>query len=274
MQEACACLHKMGDIERAVVRLTAASAGALGRDAPEVVLYEDTSKRKVRAVTALLADLARVSAAVTAFADVELTAPALAALVTWGGRMPDFRDTLAELQAATDWKQAEEAGRVVPNCGVDATYDAAVAAVQRADDNLATFLASFRDSLGSGKDVAGVKFVSVNKDSHVLEVPEALAAKVSDDFHACAGKKGVKRYSSEELGDLVAQRRAALEAVEAAQLGILQRLVAKLAADRSLWLQVRCDTSLSPASQQPAGRAAKHDGTWCRRRRQRQSSTP
>jgi DNA mismatch repair protein MSH6 len=136
MEEASALLQSVGDIERAVVRLSAASAGALGRDAPGVVLYEDSSKRKVHAVTALLQGFQRVQAVVNSFVGVQVVAAALVRVLTWGEGMPDFRDELADLLGATDWKQAEEKGRVVPNVGVDKSYDDALALVQSADGDL------------------------------------------------------------------------------------------------------------------------------------------
>ena len=136
LDAAAACLHKAGDVERATVRLAAGAAGALGRDAPGVVLYEDASKRKVRAVTVLLSDLQKVEAAVDAFADTAAEAPALRALVTWGEGMPDFREALAALLGATDWKAAEADGRVTPKQGVDEVYDAALASIGAAEKEL------------------------------------------------------------------------------------------------------------------------------------------
>jgi DNA mismatch repair protein MSH6 len=133
MEAAGVCLHRLGDIERATARLAAGAAGALGRDAPGVVLYEDSSKRKVRAVTALLRDLQKVQAAIDCFAEASVEAQELRALVTWGEGVPDFREALQALLGATDWKQAEEKGRVVPNAGVDEAHDAAVAEVASAD---------------------------------------------------------------------------------------------------------------------------------------------
>ena len=94
MEEARSALRAAGDIERGIVRLAASAAGAVGRDAPGVVLYENPSRRKVRAVTALLRGLEAVQQAVEALAAVSPTAAALKELVTWDQRMPDFRKAL------------------------------------------------------------------------------------------------------------------------------------------------------------------------------------
>jgi DNA mismatch repair protein MSH6 len=86
-------MRACGDIERAVVRLAAAAVGALGRDAPGVVLYEDTSRRKVKAVTTLLAGLESVRAAVEAL-QAACVSEELKTLCSWGDGIPDFREAL------------------------------------------------------------------------------------------------------------------------------------------------------------------------------------
>ena len=52
--------------------------------------------------------------------------------------------------------------------GVDADYDAAEAAVNAREDDLKEHLKDVRRSLGGGREVC---FVSVNKESHLIEVP-------------------------------------------------------------------------------------------------------
>lgn len=87
-------LRAAGDIERGIVHLAAAAAGAIGRDAPGVVLYENPSRRKVRAVTAVLRGLEAVQQAVEELGAVNPKASILVELVTWDRRMPDFRKSL------------------------------------------------------------------------------------------------------------------------------------------------------------------------------------
>jgi MutS family domain IV len=86
-----------------------------------------------------------------------------------------------------------------------------------------------------------VCYVSVNKDSHVLEVPDDVAKKVPSSFNACAGKKGVKRFTSDELQDLSSRHNDTLLAIEAAQNSILSRITASSIGDkREMWLEVCC----------------------------------
>ena len=85
-----------------------------------------------------------------------------------------------------------------------------------------------------------VCYVSMNKDSHVLEVPEDVDKRVPNSFNACAGKKGFKRFLSDNLQDLNSRHNEALLAVEAAQNSILSRITASSIGDkRDMWLEVR-----------------------------------
>ncbi len=54
--------------------------------------------------------------------------------------------------------------------GVDTDYDSAEAAVNAREDDLKDHLKDVRRSLGGGREVC---FVSVNKESHLIEVPHA-----------------------------------------------------------------------------------------------------
>lgn len=83
---------------------------------------------------------------------------------------------------------------------------------------LQAYLARVRKQL----DCRSVSYVSMNKDSHVLEVPEAACGSVPPVLLLVGQKKGFKRYSSEELQGLVAARTAKEEAREVVEAGVLQ----------------------------------------------------
>ncbi len=53
--------------------------------------------------------------------------------------------------------------------GVDADYDAAEAAVEAKEGDLNDHLKEVRRAIGGGREVC---YVSVNKDSHLIEVPQ------------------------------------------------------------------------------------------------------
>jgi DNA mismatch repair ATPase MutS len=101
------------------------------------------------------------------------------------------------------------------------------------------YLENFREQVGVARNSSKVCYVAMNKDSHVLEVPDDVAKKVPSSFNACAGKKGVKRFMSDELQDLSARHSDALLATEAAQNSILSRITASsIGEKREMWLEV------------------------------------
>ncbi len=223
-------LSGVSDLERALARLGAAGAGVGSeRDHPRVVLYEDVSKKRVNAFVSTLRALEQVQRAVKAFANCGATSSLLLELVTPGEKLLDMEPALAEMRAAADWDEAESTGRVVPAAGVDADYDAAEEAVKNSEAALFDYLKELKAELGS----RDVKYASLNKESHVIEVPEDLT--VPREWESMQGKKGVKRYMTSELRELVTVREAALDAKEKAQTGILRAILRRFAEKREIW---------------------------------------
>ena len=104
---------------------------------------------------------------------------------------------------------------------------------------LQSFLEEFREEIGVKRHDKSVSYTALNKDSHVLEVPEELAKRVPSRYTACAGKKGVRRYMCDELQDLAASYTDTGKDVEAAQLSILSRITSSaFGQKRDMWLKV------------------------------------
>ncbi|KAL4857543.1 DNA mismatch repair protein 6 [Chlorella vulgaris] len=252
----------VSDLERALARITAAGSGVgSARDAPHVILYEDVSKRKVRAYAAALKGLQQIQDAAAAFQALGdgIGSSLLKSLVTPGELFPSMADALAEMQNATDWAEAETSGRVDPAPGVDEAYDAALALIEDSEQQLKDFLQEAKKEVGAG---VRVQYVSLNKESHVLEVPEST--RVPGTWTPRANKKGVKRYSCSQLEALVKQREAAYDGKERAQGGILLGMMAAFARRRELWAAaVECMAQLD-ALMSLAVAAACGAGTMCR----------
>lgn len=124
----------------------------------------------------------------------------------------------------------------------------------RVCNSVQKYLEDFREQVGVPRNSSKVCYVSMNKDSHVLEVPEDIAKRVSSSFNACAGKKGVKRFLSDALQDLNTRHSEALVDVEAAQSSILRRITASSIGDkRDMWLEV-CSLNAANAWQLKAAR--------------------
>lgn len=69
------------------------------------------------------------------------------------------------------------------------------------------------------KTIRSASLVSLQRDTHVLEVPESVP--VPRDWEPRAGKKGVKRYISPELRKLVDAREVAEQTRQDALAAIL-----------------------------------------------------
>ena len=115
-----------------------------------------------------------------------------------------------------------------------------------------TYLEEFREEIGVKRSDKSVAYTALNKDSHVLEVPESLGRKIPTTYTACAGKKGFRRYTSEDLQELAAGHAKTCQGLEAAQLSILSSITKSAFGEkRDMWLQVcslvqaACDGALS-----------------------------
>lgn len=104
---------------------------------------------------------------------------------------------------------------------------------------LQSYLEDFREEIGVKRSDKSVAYTALNKDSHVLEVPESLGRKIPTTYTACAGKKGFRRYTSEDLQELAAGHAKTCQGLEAAQLSILSSITRSAFGEkREMWLQV------------------------------------
>ncbi|WIA28905.1 hypothetical protein OEZ86_011429 [Tetradesmus obliquus] len=262
-------LAGVSDLERCLARLAASvgragsggsSSGGFGREAAHVVLYEDVARRRVKVLVGAMRDLQALADALAAFGELSLSSELLLALAD-PERWSDFKARLADMQAAAEWGEAERQGVVRPSkAGVDPAYDAAKAAVEEADRDLQAYLARVRKQL----DCRSVSYVSMNKDSHVLEVPEAACGSVPLVLLLVGQKKGFKRYSSEELQGLVAARTAKEEAREVVEAGVLQALERLFVSHGELWSSAIEAVAVLDCLMALAGAAQAADGEMCR----------
>ncbi|GFR46109.1 hypothetical protein Agub_g7597, partial [Astrephomene gubernaculifera] len=146
-------------------------------------------------------------------------------------RPSDVGAALQALEAATDWKEAAQTGRAVPEQGVDEVYDAAVEAVEAAEGRLQDYLKEVRSRYGPS-----ISLISLNKDSHLLEVSEGLAGRLGAEFSLVGNRKGYKRYTTSKLRSLVADHDRAVERREEALGSNLARLVVRFVSHRPLWV--------------------------------------
>ena len=262
-------LRKVPDLERVMKRLSASGKG-LGRDGPNVVLYEDVGRKRLDALLGALRGFETLSSCMALFrreASGPFDSSYLKALVTPGEGFPDLRSALREFKDAFDWDQADAEGRVVPNAGVDAGYDGAVAEIGEVERRLDGYLAIQRERLGAG---TRVKYVTVHKDAYQIEVPESAFGAVPAEYQLASQKKGsgkqpaVKRYVTDETVKCAKELEAAEEKKQEALTSILRNLLLTFCDGYRLWnsavdaaAELDCLISLSI-------HASVSDGAMCR----------
>ena len=258
-------LSGVADLERVLTRLCATGVGfGPERDAPRVIIYEDVAKKRVKTFLHAVRSLEMVAEAISAFQNIfgTLSSHLLKEIVSKigdHGKFPELHTALSDIKNAADWNTAEATGRVVPAPGVDKNYDEAEKALNNAENDLDNYLSSIRKELKAG---TSVRFVSLNKESHVIEAPEGVS--VPHSWEAMQGKKGIKRYTNSKLRGLIADRESALLAKEVAQNEILQNILAKFASNRDLWMTAVDVTAELDALMSLAVAAASSDGPMTR----------
>ena len=267
MGAARAALRKAPDLERAVSRLVGA-AGGRGRDAANVVLYEDAARERLRAFLSCLEGIQAAVDATNAFDEVKerLRSPALLGLVAPSGdavgardfdleanetnerptvstadlaavdgaSMPSLDETLGRFRRAFDWDAAKRSGRIAPQRGADPATDAADARLESADSRLQSWLRDARATLGGGAD-SGISLVSVNKDTHVLEIPDRFVSKIPGSWSREGTRKGFERFDSPDLAELRKERADAEEAREDALGNVLRTFIRTFCEEWPRW---------------------------------------
>ena len=253
-------LAGLTDIERAIVRLSASGIGVGPlRESSRVILYEDVSKKKIKAISSTLSDIKKTISAVEAFSGVDMKSHYLKSLVA-PSSFPDIKSPLEEFLNCVDWAQAEASGRIKPQQGTDEAYDNATDKVKQAERDLEDYLISLQSTIRNGSK--SLKYTSLNKEPYVLEAPDTV--EVPSSWESIQGKKGFRRYMTDELKKLSSNMSRAIEEKEVAQTQILQNIMKRFAAHKSTWLDaVDCIAKLD-ALMSLAKAAACGDGIMCR----------
>ncbi|KAH9551678.1 hypothetical protein CY35_09G025900 [Sphagnum magellanicum] len=222
------------DMERLLAQLHG-SSGAKGRNAANVVMYEDVSKRQVHQFTAALRGCRAMLQAVTAFSTClpSFLCPYLRDLLTLGKGMPKMKSLLQHLERAFDWAEAEKSGRIMPHEGVDDDFDAAATTITEVEKKLAAYLEQQRKHFNNSSEIV---YLTVGKDTYQMEVPDRFLDKVPADFEVRSSRKGFRRYWSPQIKELVQELATGHEHRELALRGILLRLVQKFCKNYPIWL--------------------------------------
>ena len=257
--EARRILAGLTDIERSIVRICASGIGVGSLRESRAILYEDVSKKKIKAVYATLSDIRKTIKAVKVFATSSHVRSSYLQSLIGSGSFPDIETPLEKLMSTVDWLEAERTGRIEPQEGMDEAYDMAVAQVKQAQTGLDSYLDEVRSTIPTGGKL--IKLISLQKDPYVIEAPDHI--KVPSTWSSVQGKKGVKRYMTDELQRLTATMALAKEEKEVAQTKILQNIMAKFAEHKTVWLEAVDRIASLDALMSLAKAAAYSDGPMC-----------
>ncbi|KAH0467039.1 hypothetical protein IEQ34_004277 [Dendrobium chrysotoxum] len=148
-------LSRLPDMERLLARHFA-SCEAFGRNASAIILYEDAARKKL--------------------------------MEFLGKGLPDVSKILKFFKDAFDWSEAEQSGRIIPHEGCDSDYDAVCKTISEVESGLMKHLNDQRKLLGN----SSINYVTVGKDTYLLEVPENLMSAVPQNYELRSSKKLMK----------------------------------------------------------------------------------
>ncbi|XP_047334362.1 DNA mismatch repair protein MSH6-like [Impatiens glandulifera] len=228
-------LFRLPDMERLLARLFGNSE-ANGRNANKVVLYEDNSKRQLQEFVSTLCGCELMAQSCSSFGAAlkNVQSRPLHDLLTPGEGLPNVHPILKHFKDAFDWTEANNSGRIIPNEGVDAEYDSACAAVVEVESSLRKHLKEQRKLLGD----ASINYVTIGKDSYLLEVPESLSKSIPRNYELQSSKKGFFRYWNPTIKELMIELTHAESDKETKLKSILQRLVRRFCENRKEWRQL------------------------------------
>ncbi|GAA0138288.1 DNA metabolism protein [Lithospermum erythrorhizon] len=228
-------LSVLPDMERLLARIFASSE-ANGRNATKVVLYEDASKKKLQEFISMLRGCEVMIKACSSLSIIlENTDSALLHhLLIPGKGSPDVHSILQSYKDAFDWTEADSSGRIIPREGADVEYDEACKTIRDIECDLSKHLKEQKKLLGD----PSINYVTIGKDTYLLEVPESLCESVPREYELCSSKKGFFRYWTPVTKKLIRDLSQAESEKESKLKSILQRLIGRFCAHHNQWRQL------------------------------------
>ncbi|GJR83688.1 DNA mismatch repair protein MSH6 [Tanacetum coccineum] len=228
-------LAMLPDIERLLARVFSCSE-ANGRNASKVVLYEDASKKQLQEFILVLSGFELIINACSSLGVIlEYTDSSLLhRLLTPGKDLPDVNAVLRHFKNAFDWTEAKKSGRIIPRDGVDEVYDTACGVVTDIELNLTKHLKEQRKLIGD----SSVNYVSIGKDSYLLEVPESLCGNLPSDYELQSSKKGFSRYWTPTIKKYIRELLEAKSEKESKLKSIMHRLIRRFCEHHISWRQL------------------------------------
>lgn len=228
-------LIRLPDMERLLACIFASSE-ANGRNANKVVLYEDASKKQLQEFISALRGCELMIHSIASFGGNlgNVESRLLHHLFTPGAGIPDVSSILRHFKDAFDWEEADNSGRIIPREGADVEYDAACQKLNAIESDLRKHLKEQHKLLGD----ASISYVTVGKDTYLLEVPESLSHSIPKEYELRSSKKGYFRYWTPVIKKLLGELSQAESEKESKLKTILRRLVERFCEYHCKWRQL------------------------------------
>ncbi|KAI3741753.1 hypothetical protein L1987_59429 [Smallanthus sonchifolius] len=225
-------LSLLPDMERLLARIFSCSE-ANGRNSSKVVLYEDASKKQLQDFIIVLSGCeVTINACSSLGVILENTnSKLLHRLLTLGKDLPDVDAVLKHFKNAFEWMEAKNSGRIIPRDGVDNEYDSACRTVTDIEFSLKNHLKEQRKLLGD----PSINYVTVGKESYLLEVPESLCGSLPCDYELQSSKKGFARYWTPAIKRYIRELSEAESEKESKLKSIMQRLIGRFCEHHVSW---------------------------------------
>nr|XP_011465355.1 PREDICTED: DNA mismatch repair protein MSH6 [Fragaria vesca subsp. vesca] len=228
-------MAKIPDMERLLARVFASSK-ARGRNANKVVLYEDAAKKQLQEFISALRGCDLMATAICSLgANLEnVESQQLHHLLTPGKGLSNVNSVLKHFKDGFDWVEANSSGRIIPREGVDNEYDSACGKVKEIESHFMMYLKEQRKLLGD----KSITYVTIGKDTYLLEVPESLGGSVPQDYELRSSKKGFFRYWTPNIKKSLTELSQAESERESSLKNILQRLIGQFCEHHIKWRQL------------------------------------
>ncbi|XP_076885218.1 DNA mismatch repair protein MSH6-like [Bidens hawaiensis] len=228
-------LSVLPDMERLLARIFSCSE-ANGRNSNKVILYEDASRKQLQEFITVLSGCDVIINACSSLGAIleDTHSKLLHRLLKPGKGHPDVSAALKHFKDAFDWMEAKSTGRIIPRDGVDDEYDTACRAVTDVEFYLKKHLKEQRQLIGD----SSINYVTVGKDSYLLEIPESLSGSLPSDYERQSSKKGVSRYWTPAIKKYIKELSEAESEKESKLKSIMQRLIGRFCEHHVSWRQL------------------------------------
>lgn len=220
------------DVERALPRLHQLAVVVDG-----AVMFDDTSKRKVKDFVQVLQSLQSNVNALETLAEVveqvDSKSKRLAWLCTPGCAVPaNILDKLQESMGSFDIKAAEESGELIVRPGALESYDRARVIVDELESELNKELSKWAKRL---KDPS-VHFYHRGKEPYQIEVKRGtLGGKMPEEFELVSESKTSQRFYTSTVRKLIRKKVEADEDLEQESGSLMRNIVGKFDQEFTTW---------------------------------------